>query len=98
MSEQQYRLWQDIIKTIDNFLANKIDFQLLVTSLEPPLDAAPIKDKEFLHEWYELWEPLEIKNAVDLDKGVVTKQEDVKENIDTIKRFFLVNLNKVRKL
>lgn len=98
MSELQYRIWCDKMLAIDGFYRGDVDFNSLASALEPPLDAAPISDQELLNQWYALWGSIEDLNAVNLDKGIETTPEMVKDKLEAIRKFFVDNMNKVRKL
>ncbi len=98
MSELQYRLWCSKMILIEHFYKTGADFNGVATALEPPLDAAPIKDIRLLNEWYDLWGPLEDTNAYNLSEGIETKVEDVKNQLEKLRQFFVDNMEKVRAL
>lgn len=63
LNEHQVNLWKTMIKLIEDYLENKIEFRYLVNSLEGLIDASEIKNKEVVKEWYSHWGPLEMINA-----------------------------------
>jgi hypothetical protein len=62
------------------------DFCSVVGKLEGALDAAEIKDKAIINEWYEKWIPLETRRAV---KGNDVKKGDAMDELSAMKTFLL---------
>ena len=66
MNEHQRRLWQNMIDLIQSYLNGETeDFYKVIGGLEGALDASEIKDDDLIHQWYDLWMPLEIRRAVE---------------------------------
>lgn len=98
MSELQYKRWCDYIILIDVFYKDEKNFDFLATFLEPwdePIPV-PLSDNACLKLWYELWGPLEETNAYHLAEGIETRLVDVKEYLEKIRQFFVVNMEKVK--
>ena len=80
-----------MIRLLEDYSNDKETFSHVVGALESALDAGEFKDDDLMSKWYEYWEPLEIYNAVMLDKGEKPKKEDILKKVEAM-HTFLVNI------
>jgi len=62
--DNQYTLWHRMIELIARYRQGHIGFATLVTDLEGIMDAQRNGDKQTIKLWYDLWTPLESRNAI----------------------------------
>ena len=86
-NEHQLRLWDNMIKFIDEYTENKINFSQLVSNLRGALQAGEFKGEELIKKWYEFWGALEIYNAVSLENGEIVKKEEVIKDIQKMRKY-----------
>ena len=85
MNEHQNRLWLEMISLIQSYIDGKTDdFYLIVGKLESALDAAEIKNKEIVSQWYDYWTPLEIRRAIE---GNQVTREKAFQELEVMKHF-----------
>ncbi len=89
LTEHQLRLWRDMIRFIDMYQKEDVDFPQLVVSLESALDAGEFKDEALVKEWYRFWTPLEIDRAVALNTEEETRREEVQKDIEEMRQFLM---------
>lgn len=89
LNEHQLRLWNSMIKFIDDYLKGDITFSQLVSSLEGSLGAGEFKNQNLIKEWYRLWTPLEIYKAVKLDKAEPMRKEDITKDVEAMRAFLV---------
>lgn len=77
-----------MLELIEAYRIDQIRYSVLVNGLEGILDASEIRDKDLIERWYDLWGPLEIRNALDGDK---VSREEVAAELDAMD-FFLRTL------
>lgn len=95
MTDHQKRLWQSMIDLIEGYLNGESnDFYGLVGKLEGALEAADIKDKKLINEWYDFWTLLETRRAVEGNN--IDKQNAIRE-LKMMKEFLLKNQNDNKK-
>ena len=83
-NELQLRLWNDMLKAIEDFRDGKIKYFDLVYGLEGALDAGEFRDKSLVEQWYDYWIPLEILSAT---KGNSTTIYDVNKHLLVMEEF-----------
>lgn len=66
-----------------------ISFPRFVADLQGALDADEFSDAALVERFYDLWQPLEITNAV---KGQNTTREEVARDIEAMQNFLLEHL------
>lgn len=87
MTDHQKRLWQSMIDEIQLYLDGKTDdFYGLVGKLEGALDASEIKDNLLINQWYDFWEPLEIRHSIE---GKNVDREKAIDELIKFKEFLL---------
>ncbi len=65
-----------MIALCDRFLGREINLRTLVDGLEGLLNAGSFEDQSLRKRWYELWTPLEVRNAMgDADWSLGAKEE-----------------------
>ena len=84
MENQQPLLWRRMIELIDCYRDGRIRFSRLVGELEGMMDASDLREKEVVEQWYDLWQPLEIRNATHGDR---VKKDDVAVELDAMESF-----------
>jgi L-rhamnose mutarotase len=83
-----------MINLIQEYLDGKTnDFYSVVGELEGALDAAEIKDRSIVKEWYKYWTPLETRRAVEGNN--VTKSDAIRE-LSSMKEYLLTKIKQVR--
>lgn len=87
-NDHQLRLWNSMLKLIEDYLKEKMTFPQLVESLEEILQAGEFKDEAMIKEWYNFWGPLEIYRAIKADRGEPVKREEIMKDIEAMKQFF----------
>jgi len=83
-NELQSRLWNNMLKTIEDFRNGKIQYYDLVYELEGALDAGEFRDKELIKRWYDHWTPLEILSA---KKGNNSTIDDANEYLVVMEEY-----------
>ncbi|WP_379092762.1 hypothetical protein [Pedobacter sp. UC225_65] len=71
MNEHQSRLWNRMLKSINDFREGNLHYFDLIGELEGALHAGEFKDQELIEQWYEYWAPLEILNATKGDSVTI---------------------------
>lgn len=85
MNEHQKRLCSEMLRLIQSYIDGETsDFYSLVGKLEGALDAAEIKDKELVTQWYDFWTPLETRRAIE---GNQVAREKAIQELETMKHF-----------
>jgi hypothetical protein len=88
-NEHQINLWKSMIKLIDEYSENKVNFNYLVSSLEGLLDTSEIKDKDIIKEWYDFWTPLEMINA---ETEIIVSDKEKERVTQEMKKYLLRKL------
>ena len=83
-NELQSRLWNNMLKAIEDFKNGKIKYFDLVYELEGALDAGEFRDKSLTEQWYHFWTPLEILYAT---KGNTTTIDDANKYLLAMEEF-----------
>ena len=83
-NEHQSRLWGKMIRFIEDFRKEQIQYSRLVCGLEGALDAGEFKDQNLVLQWYDYWTPLEILYAT---KGNNVLLEEVNEFLKSMESF-----------
>src|SRR5258708_7849057 len=91
-NEHQLRLWNHMVRLVDAYIKEEIEFHSLVGSLEGALDAGEFKNNELTRQWRKFWGSLENYNAVMLDKGEKPKKEYIIEKVEAMRKFLLEQL------
>jgi|GEM_PF-960986 len=89
MNEHQHRVWLRMIEMIESYHKGAVSFPQLVGDLQGALDAGEFQDSGLIEQFYDLWQPLEITNAV---RGDAVTYEEVAENVESLQRFLLEHL------
>ena len=74
---------------IESYRNGAVSFPQLVGELQGELDAGEFQDTGLIEQFYDLWQPLEITNAV---RGDAVTYGEVAENVETLQRFLLEHL------
>ncbi|MEM7382785.1 MAG: hypothetical protein AAF400_00405 [Bacteroidota bacterium] len=90
-NEHQSRLWGNMIRAIEDFRKEKIQYFDLVYGLESALYAGEFKDQNLIKQWYDYWTPLEILAAT---KGNNVLPEDINEDLKLMESFLKSILSK----
>jgi len=86
LTEQQHRLWNSMQRSVENYKAQNISFPELVGALEGAFEAGEFRDGSLAERFYDLWQPLEITNAV---KGNDVTPQEVAKDIEAMQQFLL---------
>jgi hypothetical protein len=89
MGEHQLRLWRHMFEATEEFLAGLKTLAELTNLLEASLDAAEIKDKGLVNEFYQYWDSLECVNAPSLDPGRVPEEKLGRKAAEQMRAFLL---------
>lgn len=89
MNAHQHRLWSRMLRVIDKFRDGTISFPQLVGELEGAVDAGEFRDSALVERFYDIWEPLEITNAV---RGDTTTYAEVATDVAAMQDFLLEHL------
>lgn len=89
MSDHQLKMWRRMIELIGEYKKDKIEFSTLVGELEGAMDVCEFQDQVFVEQWYDLWQNLEIRNA--MENGRVDKAKATDE-VEALKRFLEAQL------
>jgi hypothetical protein len=85
----EFVLWHRMIELIESYKNGHVRFPKLVNGLEGIMDAQDLSDKLIVKQWYELWTPLEIRNAG--NRGNVKIQEVLRE-VEALESFIRAQL------
>jgi len=83
-NEHQSKLWNSMLKFINDFRKGELGYFDLVGKLEGALYAGEFKDEELIKQWYNFWTPLEIWNAT---KGNSVTIEEVDQGLYDMESF-----------
>jgi len=86
LTEHQDRVWRLMLQTVENYNSGNISFPELVTGLEGAFEAGEFRDGSLVERFYNLWQPLEITNAV---KGIRAARHEVAGDVQAIENFLL---------
>jgi hypothetical protein len=86
MNAHQKRLWQKMLKLIEEFRNSQIPFTYLTNELAGAFEAADFKNEQFYKQWIDLWFPLEEFSAIEGDDVNINR---VMPFIDEIEEFLL---------
>ena len=89
MGEHQLGLWKHMIEATEGYLTGHRSLAELINALEGSLDAAEIKDKDLVHEFYEYWDPLECAYAPSLDPNWSPDEELARKAAEEMRAFLL---------
>ena len=89
MDGHQLKLWNRMIELIKEYKEDQIRFSRLVRELEGILDACDLRDKQLVEQWYDLWQPLEIRNAI---KGDLVNKVDAIGEVEVLEQFLRAQL------
>lgn len=84
MEHHQRRLWIRMIDLIEKYREEEVRFSRLVSKLERTMDAIAPESQELVEQWYDLWQPLEIQNAVEGDE---VSRDQVSEELEKLESF-----------
>src|SRR5689334_7629614 len=86
LTEHQHRLWTAMLGTVENYKSGNISFPELVGALEGAFEAGEFRDGRLVERFYNLWQPLEITNAV---KGIHAAGHEVTRDIQAMENFLV---------
>ncbi len=87
LTKKQYKYWEQIISTIDQYLQGQEEnFPKVVSSLAGLLSGSEIRDSSFLKRWDEEWFELEILNAC---YGSEVNRSESERQLQMMKGFLL---------
>lgn len=86
LTKHQHRLWSSMLRTIETFKTGNISFPELVVALEGTFEAGEFRDRSLVERFYNLWQPLEITNAI---KGIHATGHDVARDIQAMENFLV---------
>ena len=89
MDEHQHRLWLRMLKTIERYREAAISLPQLVGELEGAFDAGEFRNAALAERFYDLWQPLEITNAV---KGNTVTYQEIVRDVEAMQNFLLEHL------
>ena len=89
MNEHQHCLWLRMLEMVESYRQRAISFPQLVGELQGALDAGEFRDQALVEQFYDLWQPLEITNAV---KGTNATHEEVSRDVEAMQNFLLEHL------
>ena len=89
MESHQLKLWHRMIELIENYKKGQIRFSRMVRDLEGIMDACDLRDQQLVERWYDLWQPLEIRNAI---KGDQVSKVDAIGELEALERFLRARL------
>lgn len=75
-----------MLRAIADYKNGNISFPKLVRSLEEGFEAGDFRDTSLVKHFYDLWQPLEITNAV---KGIHAADHEVSRDIQTMEDFLI---------
>ena len=82
-----------MLSLIQSYIDAKTDdFYSVVGKLEGALDAAEIKNKEIVTQWYDFWTPLETRRAIEGNQ--VTREKAIQELV-AMKHFLETQLDDI---
>lgn len=84
MNSHQRRLWSDMKRATDEYLAGVRNLPELVGALQGATDAGEFKDRDTLDAFYELWTPLEEYNAT---HGAAAAKASVQPHVVAMQSF-----------
>ena len=90
MDEHQHRLWLRMLKTIERYRGGTISLSQLVGGLEAAFDAGEFRNLALAERFYDLWQPLEITNAV---KGNTVTYQEIVSDVEAMRDFLIEHLN-----
>lgn len=73
-----------MLRTVENYKSGNISFPKLVGALEEAFEAGEFRDGSLVKQFYDLWQPLEITNAV---KGIHAASDEVSRDIKAMEDF-----------
>lgn len=87
MTEHQSRLFTRMLQEIKNYSSSRVNFAKFVGILEGIFDAAEIKDKSLIDDFYKHWTPLEVANGYYADTGKEPSFSDIEVYLDEFINF-----------
>lgn len=84
MNGHQLKLWHRMLELINDYKEQRIGFASLVSELEGVMDACDFHDQELVSRWYDLWQPLEVRNAIE---GSQTSRAAALDEVEALERF-----------
>ena len=96
LTAHQQRLWSSMRVTVENYKNGNIGFPELVVALEGAFEAGEFRDRSLVERFYNLWQPLEITNAI---KGIHATRHEVARDLQAMEDFLVEYLveDEVRK-
>lgn len=82
-----------MLSLLGDYRRGAIRLSTLVTDLEGLLDAAGGADRRFVERWYELWTPLEIRNAL-VSEGMSSEPrlDEIASDLKALEQFLAEHL------
>ncbi len=85
-----------MVEATEAFLSGTITLRDTVRVLEDSLDAAELKDRGLLQEFYRHWSPLEEHYAASVELGTPADSEPTRRSVEDLRDFLLRMSNRVR--
>lgn len=86
LTDHQHNVWSSMLQTVENYTSGNISFPELVTGLEGAFEAGEFRDGSLVERFYNLWQPLEITNAV---KGIHAARHEVARDVQAMENFLV---------